>query len=518
MNRLVAVKLFRGDTASDKGRIGKLMTEAQATINLTHASIARVYECGQDGDDHFVVSEYVRGASLRERIERLAPFNTAVAVEVAVSVAEALEHAHKNGFVHGDLRPENVLMVPDGGVKVADFGIGILPQTADEASVAYLSPEHVKAERPTQVSDLHQLAIILYEMLTGTPAFTGDDPTQVAVMRTKELPPSPKTLNEGIPRTLEGIILKALQPDPKARYGTATEILEDLRIVRNGLKFGRPLHWSPLDEVAYEDSVAVPRAEPKERGPLVRLLYTVLGVAGAIAAVVLIVWLALSLTNPEEVETPDLVGLTITEASTLLEQRGLELGSRLEEESSDVERGKIMRQSPSAGMKVKEGRKIEIIVSKGPAKVTMPDLKGLSLTEAERKVTRQFGLIVAQVTRDYSDDVKKDNVISQYPYAGAQVPRGQEVTLVVSQGPEEPEPWERAPRFLDVNIELKSDPEVQRVRIFVDDVTGTTCVADEVRRGGETYTKTVRVTGDAVIKVYAGEDGTDLIFEESFSE
>jgi serine/threonine protein kinase len=504
LNRLVAVKLFGREVAKDKALIGRLMTEAQASINLTHAAIARVYECGQDGDDHFVVSEYVRGASLRERISRLAPFNTAVAVEVAVSVAEALEHAHKNGFTHGDLRPENILVVPDGGVKVADFGIGILPDSAEDASVAYLAPEHVKGEKPSQASDLYQLALILYEMLTGAHAFSGGDPTQVAVRRTKEPPASPRSVNEGIPRTLEGIILKALQPDPKMRYGTATEMLEDLRIVRNGLKFGRPLNWSPMDDVAYEDSLAASSEEAKERGPLLRGVYTVVGVVAAAAVVILLVWAYLSLTNPKEVETPNVVGLTVAEASSILSDHGLELGSRLEETSSDIEEGKIIRQQPPAGLKVKEGRKIEVYVSSGPPKVTMPDLGGLSLTTARAKLN-QFGLILGQVTREYSDDVKADFVISQYPVAGGQVPRGQEVSLVVSQGSREPEPWDRSPEYLDVSIELSAEPEIQRVRIFVDDATGRTCAVDEVHKGGETFTRTVKVTPPGKIEVYSDD-------------
>lgn len=515
LNRLVAVKLFDPEVATEKNLVGRLMTEAQATINLTHASVARVYECGQDGDDHFVVSEYVRGASLRERITRLAPFNTAVAVEVAVSVAEALEHAHKNGFVHGDLRPENILVVPDGGVKVADFGVGILPQSAEDASVAYLAPEHVKGERPNQASDLYQLAVIMYEMLTGGPAFSGDDPREVAVARTKEPPPSPRTKNEGIPRTLEGIILKALQPDPKMRYGTATEMLEDLRIVRNGLKFGRPLNWSPLDDVAYEDSLPVSGVEEKERGPLLRFVYTIVGLAAAAAVVIALVWLFLSLTNPKEIETPDVVGLTPSEASVVLQNAGLELGSQLEEESSEVEEGKIIRQSPPAAMKVKEGRKIEVYISIGPPKVTMPDLKKLSLTVAREKLN-QFGLILGQVTRDHSDDVEEDSVISQYPVAGTQVPRGQEVTLVVSEGPREPPAWDHPPRFVDINVQLKAKPEIQRVRIFVEDETGRTCVLDEVHEGGESFTKEgVQVVGRGKVQVYADDD---LIHEETVEE
>ncbi len=254
LNRIVALKAVAGAFARDRALMEGLERGLEASANLTHPNITHFYEWGEDGDTVYATVEFVRGINLRERIRRIAPFTLSVAVDVAVSLAEALQYAHSQGQVHGDLRPHNVIVSPEGLVKLTDFGVmaGVVESPRAQADVLarsaiYHAPELSMKQPGSVAGDIYALGAVLYEMLTGTPLYAGDSLDTIADHHAFSPIPLPRVINPGVPRSVEGIIVKCLQKQPDARYRSAGEALSDLKSVRDALRFGKPLSWSPVD-------------------------------------------------------------------------------------------------------------------------------------------------------------------------------------------------------------------------------------------------------------------------------
>jgi tRNA A-37 threonylcarbamoyl transferase component Bud32 len=532
LNRLACVKILRSDAVGDPMAIEGVMTEAQSTINLAHPGIARVYECGKDGDDFFIVTEWVRGVSLDERLERVERLGCREAIDIAIAIAEALEHAHKNGFVHGDLRAENVLIGPEGDAKLADFSIGppsiraMSPANPSVLRIARsLSPEAVRGKDLTAASDLYQLGALMFRMITGRFVFDGGSAQEVALKRLDAPPPGFRGVD--VPRAVEGLILKCLQPDPQRRYHTATELLEDLRTVRNGLRLGRDLNWSPLDGDAEADRLGAAGRKPAETRlggatPVLRTFASAAGIVLGIAVIALIFWAWLKLTNPGEVEVPSLVGKTSEDATATLKEVGLAIGRQTPEPSSEYEEGVIVRQTPEAGFDVKRGRTIDVLVSSGPEPVAVPKVVDAPESRARRQI-EAAGLKVGEVSTEPSTTVPAGRVIAQIPDAGAEAHQGDKVDLVVSAGSPDQEPvpdgyvagggGQEESHWVHVRVNLKPTPPTQRIRITVIDALGTSDVFDEVRNAGDVVRRTVEVRGQYRVRVYGGERGDVLLAE-----
>jgi tRNA A-37 threonylcarbamoyl transferase component Bud32 len=534
LNRLACVKILRSDVVADPMAVEVIMTEAQTTINLAHPGIARVYECGKDADDFFVVTEWVRGVSLADRLERVERFGPREAVDIAIAIAEAIEHGHKNGFVHGDLRAENVMISQEGDVKVADFAIGppsiraMDPANPDVLRIARsLSPEAVRGKDLTTASDLYQLGALMFRMVCGRHAFDGASAQEVALMRLNGAPPGvlPST---DIPRALEGLILKCMQPDPQDRYRTATELLEDLRTVRNGLRLGRDLNWSPLDSDEEREEgrgVAGGRAAESRLGGSTTVLKTFASAAGvvlgvAVLALIFAAWLRL--TNPGEVEVPSVIGMSVEDAGAALAEVGLTAGSQSLESSGEYAAGAVIRQNPEPGLNVKRGRMIDLTVSSGPEQVVVPKVVDAPEDRA-RKQIRAAGLEVGKVTNEPSAVVPEGRVIAQIPDAGSELMQGGKVDLVLSAGPEPGEGGQggyvpgggdkEESHWVHVRLTLKPEPPTQRIRLVVTDALGTSVVYDEVHDAGETVRRTVEVRGQYRLRVFGGERGETLLRE-----
>jgi serine/threonine-protein kinase len=260
LNRIVAVKAILPKYADRADVRERLRAGLGQVIALAHPNIVRAYDVGTDasaGDLLFLAEEYVRGIDLKERIRRAAPFQLAAAADTTVAVAEALEYAHARGVVHGDVRPQNVLIGPEGQVKLTGFGaadaqalvIGDDPP-ALKRIVPYIAPDAARAASPTASGDLYALGVLLYELLTGEIPFKGDNALQIALRHAQDPVPSPRAVNTGVPRALDGVVQKALGKRPDERYASAGDLLADLRAVRDALKYGRSLAWSPMDRGA----------------------------------------------------------------------------------------------------------------------------------------------------------------------------------------------------------------------------------------------------------------------------
>src|SRR5688500_5316341 len=257
LGRVVAVKTLLPAYAKDS-EIGTALRKAAAgLVDLSHPNIARVYDLGEEDGSPFLVTEFVRGINLKERIRRIAPFTHSVAVDFGIAIGEALQHAHAQGVIHGDLRPQNVIVTPEGAVKVTDFGLAPVvaaneaaAKAAREVAVHYESPDLTATGVRSAATDIYALGAVLYEMLSGATPYPADTPEAVVQKHREDPVPSPKVVNPGVPKALEGIVMKALRKRPEERYHAVADMLNDLKQVRDALRFGKPLSWSPDDATA----------------------------------------------------------------------------------------------------------------------------------------------------------------------------------------------------------------------------------------------------------------------------
>ncbi len=507
LNRIVAVKTLLPVHAQQPLVLERLRAGLGAVVSLSHASLTRVYDVGQDPDGTmFLAEEYVRGIDLKERIRRVAPFSLTAATDVAIALAEALEYAHARGVIHGDLRPQNVLIGPEGQVKLTGLGTALVQPLLSDANtllrtVPYSAPDVSQNRTPTVSGDLYALGVTLFEMLTGNMPYNGDGPMQIVLRHAQEPIPSPRVLNPGVPRALEGVVHRALGKRPQDRYGSASEMLTDLRAVRDALRHGKSLSWSPLDRAApvaaaavgaaaapgaaaaaapleteapeemgtiiaprriseAEATIVMPTPTPKERAkrPAPAAAAAVphapepepqdtrwLGALNLfLLALVLAGCLGLAYMSqfyfraPKDVIVPNLVGKSLDESRALAKERKFSI-EVVEEAVRELEpAGTIYMMNPKAGRHIREGRPVSVWVSRGPKLVEIPDVRDMSVEKA-RATLEKSGLRVGLIEREFDVLVQKGNVLSQKPEPGETKPRGQKIDLVVSKG-EEPAP------------------------------------------------------------------------------
>jgi eukaryotic-like serine/threonine-protein kinase len=388
LGRDVALKILRGQYANEEGFIERFRREAKNAAALNHPNVVQVYDQGSTGDGtYYIAMEYVPGVTLAERLKREGPLEPGEAAGVAARVAEALAVAHERGIIHRDIKPQNVLLTASGGAKVADFGIAraASAETVTETSLilgtaSYMSPEQVRGERVGPASDLYSLGVVLYEMLTGEPPYTADNPLATAMKHLEEPPRHPREVNPAVPESLDAMTAKLLAKDPKDRYASAAELAEDLRRVRDRL---RPLAAGLVEGT----SARMPRdtaqtrvaplasgsgatgSRPRRRNllPLVAVLVGVILLGGLAWA------LSSELSNRDvsggaaRVEVPDLSGLSRDEARARLEEAGLRLGSQDEAASAGVNLGAVIEQVPSAGSEAERGSAVDVVMGTGPA-------------------------------------------------------------------------------------------------------------------------------------------------------
>ena len=514
LNRLVAVKVLQPRYAENEEFAQRMSAEIQTCSELTHPGIARTYECDRQDGVWFVAEEYVRSTNLKERIKRTAPMTVSAAVDIAIAVCEALGYAHRQGFVHGDVRPQNILVSPEGTAKLTAFGVApalagfpTVQASSMFHSVHYTAPEVAEGKPPQPASDLYSLGVVLYEMLTGTVPFDAETPIGVALKHAKDPPQPPHELNAGIPRGLEAIVIKALEKSPNARYSGARAMLDELLEVRDALRMGRPVRRD------------IPEAEPEvERERPVSLLpsaFKSLMWILAVAVVVAVSFVAyLSWSNPPEVTVPDIVGRTLEEATTMADLAGVELVVADERFNDRYSEGEIYLTNPVAGTRIKKGKPVRAWISKGSRYAEVPDVTDMPEVRA-REAILAADLTVGDVNSAYDDKVAAGSVARQSPKPGSRHERGSAVNLVLSTGPkpeETPVDEETTDgtgrRAFDVKFSVPDDsPDPSRVKIAVIDSDGRNTVYDEELHPGDPVNTTVYGYGSRVeIRVYLNNE------------
>src|SRR4051794_4846353 len=417
LGRTVAIKRLRVDLASDATFQARFRREAQSAASLNHTTIVSVYDTGEEPDPNgsgvtipYIVMEYVAGKTLRDLIREGRKIMPERALEITSGVLEALDYSHRAGIVHRDIKPGNVMLTPQGQVKVMDFGIAravadtssTMTQTSAVIGTAqYLSPEQARGEQVDARSDIYSTGCLLYELLTGRPPFVGDSPVSVALQHVREEPLPPSSVDPDVPPSADAIVLKALTKDRDHRYQTADEMREDIARALSG----RPVLPPPVAAMATErmaPTMAVPGTatfptvsdrEPDRRETGSRALaYTLLAIAVlAVFVIAALVGKSLFGSGAARTQVPDVVGLKQAAAQQAITQAKLTVGEVTQENSSTVDPGDVIRQSPEPKSEVSEGDAVDLTVSAGVKQATVPTLVGLSLDEASSAL-RDAGL------------------------------------------------------------------------------------------------------------------------------
>ena len=462
LNRTVAIKVLREQYVSDEGFIRRFRREAQSAASLSHPNIVSIYDVGKDGNEEYIVMEYVKGQTLKEIIREEAPFPAEKAIYIVRQIAEALAHAHANHIIHRDIKPQNILVTNDGRIKVTDFGIAraasaaTLTNTGDiVGSVHYLSPEQAKGAQTNEQSDIYSLGIILYELLTGKVPFDGDTPISVALKHIQEQPELPSKIVPSIPAELDAVVMKALAKSLEDRYQSATELLSDLERVLTG----QTVIWDKT-LLANEDAqkteihkglgkaIANDRNKLNSRNKLLedtihrkkkkkRQLIAVLAAVIVLVISGTVYGLYKFLYVPE-VAVPDLRNLTLEQAEIKLRENGLELGEVTFDYHDEIEKGKIISQSYAPDTMVKMGRPIDVTVSQGVEFLTFPNLIGENLDKENAvNVIRAAGF-EGDITFEsrLHPTVEENRVIDQDPAPYASWAKNAPIKLYISSGPE----------------------------------------------------------------------------------
>ena len=493
LSRVVAIKMLRRDLALDSIFQARFRREAQSAASLNHPNIVAVYDTGEEIIEDatgrsiavpYIVMEYVEGHTVKELISdgTAVPINEAI--EIVSGVLSALQYSHANHLVHRDIKPGNIMLTPEGKVKVMDFGIAraltdsqaTMTQTnAVVGTAQYLSPEQARGETVDERSDLYSTGVVLFELLTGRPPFKGDSAVAVAYQHVEQIPPTPSSILSDIPDSLDRVVLKALAKNRDDRYRSAAEMLSDLQRVARGMDVGAPPADSWATEVLPSAGLvgaraAVPAATSTVSAPAARVSSTstslpAVGSDGdaaskaaaarkrrtaiimtlVVIALLLIggsVWaLSRSAATPEAVSVPNVVGLSQADAKSQIEAAGLEWELNPEKVASDtVDKDAVASTDPAGGAQAEKGSTVRVTISSGPDSVTLPDnLVGMSPDEA-RQAVEALGLKwEVNSSKVASDTVAEGKVAQTNPSPGSKVKAGQTITAYLSSGSDQVE-------------------------------------------------------------------------------
>lgn len=469
LDRVLALKVMHPALATDASFVERFIREAKSVARLAHPNVVAVFDQGAQGSYVYLAMEYVAGCTLRDVLRERGALQPRAALDILEPVLAALGAAHRAGFVHRDMKPENVLIGDDGRVKVADFGlvraVGSVTNTTGSilGTVSYLAPEQIEHGTADTRADVYACGVVLYEMLTGAKPHTGDSPAQVIYQHLNEDVPAPSAVVPGLAAGLDELVASATARDPEVRPFDAVTLLAESRRARSGLTDAQldavpPQALAEVRDAAEDRTSVIPRVLPPDQGTAHHTSRLEMppqpppqpparraglrggrpprGVIVAFLAVLLVlgggggVWY---INSGQFTQVPSLLGQSEKAAKERLSDTGLELKGVRRAYSDTVDRGKVISSDPKSGARIRGNGSVSLVVSRGPEIVTVPDVQGVGLSEARRQLEKR-GLVPGMVTKEFSDDVSAGEVVRTDPEAGAERHPDSAVAIVVSKG------------------------------------------------------------------------------------
>lgn len=446
LNRYVAIKVLRPEFITDEDFINKFKRESLAAASLSHPNIVGIYDVGEQDGIYYIVMEYVNGKTLKEYIKEKGKLDYRETLEISGKIALALENAHKNGVTHRDIKPHNILITDDGIIKVTDFGIARATTSSTMAntgrimgSVHYFSPEQARGGFSDHRTDIYSLGIVIYEMLTGRLPYEADSPISIAIKHIQESFVEPWEMDKSIPRAVNDIVVRAMKKDMNGRYQSSRDLISD---IHKALKEpDKPIYESeyfdehtrviPVGEI--ERALEEKNRIPKRRK---RIWISLIAAVSIFIIGTLAVYFYNNYYLVPEVEIPRISGLDQGEARRILQERGLKMevaGSRYNE----LPENSVIQTIQGEGSMLKRDSTVRVIISLGPQKISVPDLRNLDMFEAEAQLIKAgLGLDKDSIEKKNSDTVAKGLVIDQEPKADTEAILGTKVKIVISEGPE----------------------------------------------------------------------------------
>lgn len=463
LDRNVAVKILRGDLADDEKFVRRFQREAIAASSLSHPNIVEMYDVGEDDGKYFIVMEYVDGKTLKSLIKKRGALTLSEVIDIMLQLTSAIACAHDSYIIHRDIKPQNVMILEDGRVKIMDFGIAMalgsneLTQTNSVmGSVHYLPPEQANGKGSTIKSDIYSLGILMFELLTGKLPFKGDNAVEIAIKQMKEAIPSVCKMNPNIPQSVENIILKASAKNPKNRYDSVKEMRQDIeKCMEPEYQFEERYVYQFPEQDLEETKVMPPikgnnkikketpnvddneEMDKKKNKKINKILLIVGGICITLAAIIGFITLILPMfSTVKEVKIPDVKGMTIAQADEALNKEGLTVKTKTEEKYDDkIEAGKVIQTSPEIGRIVKEETVITLIVSKGKEGFEIDDYKGEKYDVIEKRLTGNGITVISEpIEITEENDNQKDGIITaQSLEKGTFLKNGDTITLTYNK-------------------------------------------------------------------------------------
>ncbi|MDU5587233.1 MAG: Stk1 family PASTA domain-containing Ser/Thr kinase [Finegoldia magna] len=458
LNRYVAVKVLKNEYMEDQDFLRKFAMEAQSAASLTHANIVSVFDVGSSYVDgrkyNYIVMEYVDGKTLKDIIDEKQILPIEDIVNYGVQIASALECAHKNGIIHRDIKPHNMLIDKSNNLKATDFGIARISSSATLTytstvlgTVHYISPEQAKGKFIDEKSDIYSLGVVLYQMATGEVPFDAPNAVGIALKHIQDPLVPPINLRHDLPQGLNDIIVKAMAKDPNDRFKSATELKEMLRNYKN---YSSDLYQKTTKNPIIKENDEQPEVKeavyktPKQsstkdnKNKSKKFMWILLPIVLAALVFVAIIFgkKYINKNKQDLVLVPALTGLTETEALNKAKANNLIAVVSEYKTESNVEPGKVLEQDPESSTEVKKGTIIKLVVSKGEEQVSVPNLSNMTIENAKIQLNK-LGLEIGEITKENSDNFEAGKIMQQHPDSGTSINKDSKVDVVISLGKKE---------------------------------------------------------------------------------
>ena len=455
--RDVSVRIFKPHFAAEADFVRRVREVVRRYSVVSHSGLERLVEVDEDEGTVFIVGDAQKGVSLAERIRKLSTFSVPLTVSTGISICEALQALHAEGLVHGDVGSHNITITQEGETRLQLAGIWEAYSASSTAGAVvlpsmapYLAPEVSEGAMPSPASDVYSLGIVLFELLTGRRPYMADNPVALAMKHTTNPTPSVRMFSPTVPVVLDEIIKKAMAKNPLERYQSAGQLLSDLRVVQDALRFGRNVSWPIKAEAISEPQPVAPKMsavrEPapkevktarihQEPGDVPGWLKVAIVFFSAVGLCMVAIWLIFNFNKPRQIPVPNLIGMREAEARKVLTDLGMQmLVSPVKRTSERYEADTIIEMQPQADERVPQGSTVNVIVSRGSKFVEVPDLRNQTLDEARSMLTTVDLRLDERIRRESSRDVEPGLIMSQIPEPRAKVERGTMIRVTISSG------------------------------------------------------------------------------------